>query len=502
MIPFINNIGDIWMSYLSSGLLNNTLFLGITLITMFLLKNTLAHIRYNIALLGLIKLMIPPFISLAILPSNIQIPLTLDIIPAEAIETTEQSIAIAPSLDSNGMLFLIWMFIVVIFFMIVAARTVRLLISIKNSSLIKELQINNCRVRLYTTQKIYIPMTISIFSPRIYVPKEWEDWSVDSQTMILNHELAHIKRHDNIIQLVQILIQGIYFFHPLVWILNNNMNKYREMACDDMSINGDRRASLLFSRYLVKIAENMVRSSLTSQSVSALIRQNDNLLKRVKYMMEDKTMQPKTKKKVRFIVCVLCSLILLLSLKLTQANPKIAGDIQRSTVKIKINAQQDYELDGQKVTINELNKKLNDFASAEKQPIVQLQVGNDIPMATVLNVQSILREMGLTKIGYFIPSGEITHLVLPPIGEENVVEKIPKKDLSLIFINNDGSLMVDDESMTLQKMADYIKKLLKLNPVLIVDITPSKQVIFKNYLDVLMTVKKAGAKRISIDGQK
>jgi bla regulator protein BlaR1 len=51
--------------------------------------------------------------------------------------------------------------------------------------------------------------------------------------MILDHELAHIREWDGLAQTFQMILRALYFFHPLVWLINRRLDAYREMACDD-----------------------------------------------------------------------------------------------------------------------------------------------------------------------------------------------------------------------------------------------------------------------------
>ena len=74
------------------------------------------------------------------------------------------------------------------------------------------------------------------------------------------------------------MVQAIYFFHPLVWLLSKKMNEYREMACDDSTVGQDKHTSVEYSRYLVEIAAKMTQVQLSTLSVSALIKQKNKLL--------------------------------------------------------------------------------------------------------------------------------------------------------------------------------------------------------------------------------
>ena len=50
---------------------------------------------------------------------------------------------------------------------------------------------------------------------------------------ILTHELCHVRRHDNFFAAVQMVVEAIFWFHPLVWWIGSRMVEERELACDE-----------------------------------------------------------------------------------------------------------------------------------------------------------------------------------------------------------------------------------------------------------------------------
>jgi beta-lactamase regulating signal transducer with metallopeptidase domain len=53
---------------------------------------------------------------------------------------------------------------------------------------------------------------------------------------ILAHELAHIRRHDYLVNLLQTVVETILFYHPAVWWLSHNIRQEREHCCDDVAV--------------------------------------------------------------------------------------------------------------------------------------------------------------------------------------------------------------------------------------------------------------------------
>ena len=71
-------------------------------------------------------------------------------------------------------------------------------------------------IQVYKNDFIGMPLTMGLFSKKIFVPVHWDHWSPEWQKMVLNHELAHIQRRDSLMKLFQIIAQALYFFHPLI----------------------------------------------------------------------------------------------------------------------------------------------------------------------------------------------------------------------------------------------------------------------------------------------
>jgi hypothetical protein len=74
---------------------------------------------------------------------------------------------------------------------------------------------------------------------------------------ILAHELAHLRRHDYLVNLGQRVIEALLFYHPAVWWVSERIRAERENCCDDLAAQavGDGR---IVARALVALAERNV----------------------------------------------------------------------------------------------------------------------------------------------------------------------------------------------------------------------------------------------------
>ena len=53
---------------------------------------------------------------------------------------------------------------------------------------------------------------------------------------LLVHELAHIRRHDYLVNVLQMIAETVFFYHPAIWWASRRMRAERELCCDDIAI--------------------------------------------------------------------------------------------------------------------------------------------------------------------------------------------------------------------------------------------------------------------------
>lgn len=88
-------------------------------------------------------------------------------------------------------------------------------------------------VRIVSSDECLSPFTIGIFRPVIFIPLSLVE-SNDTGTLksIIAHEMVHIDRLDDLWIKLQNLVRIFYFFHPVVWYANRQLNFEREQICD------------------------------------------------------------------------------------------------------------------------------------------------------------------------------------------------------------------------------------------------------------------------------
>jgi beta-lactamase regulating signal transducer with metallopeptidase domain len=108
------------------------------------------------------------------------------------------------------------------------------------------------RISVAACEGIAQPLLIGIVRPLVLLPAAaLAGWTPEELEMVLLHELAHVRRWDNLVNLVQRMIESLLFFHPAVWLVSRQVRRDREQCCDAMVVSHTSRpqeyAELLLS---------------------------------------------------------------------------------------------------------------------------------------------------------------------------------------------------------------------------------------------------------------
>ncbi|WP_343531689.1 M56 family metallopeptidase [Pedobacter sp.] len=106
----------------------------------------------------------------------------------------------------------------------------------KVATLARQLNINQS-IAIFQSGLAKIPMVIGHFKPVILMPIGLlNHLSLNEVEAILSHELAHIKRRDYLVNILQNIIEVLFFFNPAVLWLSKIIREERENCCDDLAI--------------------------------------------------------------------------------------------------------------------------------------------------------------------------------------------------------------------------------------------------------------------------
>ena len=92
-------------------------------------------------------------------------------------------------------------------------------------------------LRLLQSAWVEVPTVIGWLRPVILLPASCLTGLTPAQLeSILAHELAHIRRHDYLINVLQNLVETLLFYHPAVWWVSRRIRAEREHCCDDLAV--------------------------------------------------------------------------------------------------------------------------------------------------------------------------------------------------------------------------------------------------------------------------
>jgi TonB family protein len=89
------------------------------------------------------------------------------------------------------------------------------------------------RVVLSRTDSSSLLATWGALRPQVLLPRQAHDWTLDRVRVVLCHELAHIRRHDWLVQIGAETLRTVLWFNPLAWIVCARLRRESEQACDD-----------------------------------------------------------------------------------------------------------------------------------------------------------------------------------------------------------------------------------------------------------------------------
>jgi beta-lactamase regulating signal transducer with metallopeptidase domain len=122
-------------------------------------------------------------------------------------------------------------------------------------------------VRYLVSDLIDVPMVIGFIKPVILVPSSIISGLTIAQIeAIIIHEFAHISRQDYLVNLIQSVIEILFFYHPVVWIISRQARIEREHCCDDTTIDvcdtSDTYVRALASLTAIRFASPVPSTSL------------------------------------------------------------------------------------------------------------------------------------------------------------------------------------------------------------------------------------------------
>jgi beta-lactamase regulating signal transducer with metallopeptidase domain len=143
-----------------------------------------------------------------------------------------------------------------------------------------------CSLQTFFSTRINTPMMIGFFKPVILLPfAAMNQLSAEQFEAILLHELAHIRRNDYLLNIIQSVLDTVLFFNPFTWWITKYIREEREKSCDEMVLQFSDPYH--YARALLYLEEPLPHQPLTMTAVG----NQSHLFHRIKNIMEMKNNQ-------------------------------------------------------------------------------------------------------------------------------------------------------------------------------------------------------------------
>ncbi len=116
-----------------------------------------------------------------------------------------------------------------------------------------------------------MPMTWGSLAPAILIPATADRWSASRRDAVLRHEIAHIRRRDDLAQIAGTLVAALHWFNPLAWVALRRLRLERELACDDEVLGHGGKPSS-YARELLEIASTLQPKKGTALAAQSMAR--------------------------------------------------------------------------------------------------------------------------------------------------------------------------------------------------------------------------------------
>jgi beta-lactamase regulating signal transducer with metallopeptidase domain len=204
------------------------------------------------------------------------------------------------------------------------------------------------KVTLLLSSRVNVPVVMGAIRPVILLPVATISQLTPQQLeAIVLHELAHIRRHDYLINVVQTLLETALFFNPFVWLISRAIRRERELCCDDLVVSCAAEP-IHYARALANLAQ-LATASGNTLSLAASGQKNE-LLTRIKRIMEMNNTRPSSG---RYPALAIATAALLLVASVATFTPTFA---QKSD-KEKAPASTTQKTTSKKVTVDDSGRK-------------------------------------------------------------------------------------------------------------------------------------------------
>ncbi len=199
-------------------------------------------------------------------------------------------------------------------------------------------------VHLYMNENIQTPLMQGLRNVRIYLPQEYNSWTLDEQQSVLAHELTHVRRMDIIIIYLQAIVKTLYFFHPVVWLVNDQIDLEREKICDDAAIDLAQTDRGAYGKQLFRQLSTQSGEKTVPVLAGGFFMSDRSIIKRFRYIKEKRgDMMNKLKPHHMLLIMIVISIAMVIACS-ADSEPNI-GEPESLGKVANVNEKQDWDHD-------------------------------------------------------------------------------------------------------------------------------------------------------------
>ena len=136
---------------------------------------------------------------------------------------------------------------------------------------------------VFLSEKARQAIVVGFLRPVVLLPASWmAETTPEVLEAVIAHELAHIRRWDLWVNLLQRLVETLLFYHPAVWWLSRRLRLEREMCCDELAVAATGQP-VVYASALALVARK--RPAATPLFASTMGGTKMTLLLRVRYVL-------------------------------------------------------------------------------------------------------------------------------------------------------------------------------------------------------------------------
>ena len=255
------------------------------------------------------------------------------------------------------------------------------------------------KVEVATSPSISSPMVLGILRPIIAFPTDLvEKLRTDELSLVLTHELAHVRRWDNLTLLLQRLVSAVLFFHPAVWLCGRMLRREAEQACDDLVVCVTGRSEA-YARGLAHVAERaahlnpLIRRIPTMNAFAA----ESDLALRIRRTLGGSARRMGMRARVLATVLLFpLAAMTLPSCGITSKVSKVAAESSKKNIFIVVDQDGNMKLNDKSVTFATLKEELQaKRQQLDNTTMIFIQGDERATHSQIVQIMDIARQVGL-----------------------------------------------------------------------------------------------------------